>query len=141
MPIFRQNDTDPGLLAALTSADELILLDPRDQFKHQTAFTDLPEGVSCIASGIAGKDELSCSLLAVAGADGCATVYDTRTLGAQFRFKQGKQSEPTSVQVFLAQTQSLNACADRPVTALALRGSEVAIGTELVEHEAVIKLW
>ena len=30
---------------------------------------------------------------------------------------------------------------DRPITALALRSLNLAIGTELVDHEAVIKVW
>ena len=87
-PVISPREVAPSGLVALTSNNELFLLDPRDLSYHRLSPISIPEGASSLVS--ASGDESPSSLLACGGADGSATVYDTRTLDPVVRVKQGQ---------------------------------------------------
>jgi hypothetical protein len=98
-------------LAATTSADEIILLDRKSLQK--TSEFGLVAEITCLKTDSANKDRLF-----VASSTGEISTFDARLKGKSSSFK-----------------------VDRPVTALASLGEDLAVGTELDRQQAVVSVW
>lgn len=73
-------------LVALTSADELFLLDRETLRKDSSQrFSDVPKGATCIVSGYNDRNLVIC-----AGRDGCIVTFDVRSQKKASQFKLGK---------------------------------------------------
>ncbi len=77
--------TSSNGLAAITSADELVLLD-RATLQKVSAFNGVPTGVTCLQQGDKGGHILLCS-----GRDGSVASFDVRSKAMVSQFKLGKK--------------------------------------------------
>jgi hypothetical protein len=98
-------------LAAITSADEVVWLD-RKTMQKVSEF-GLVGGITCLKKDNANKDRFF-----VASSTGEISTFDARLKGKSSSFK-----------------------VDRPVTALASLGEDLAVGTELDRQQAVVSVW
>jgi len=72
-------------LAAITSSDELFVVDRQNLASAQTVlFKDTPTGISCLVSGDVQGQSLICS-----GTDGVIATYDLRSQSRISQFKIG----------------------------------------------------
>lgn len=112
-----------GLMAAITSADELVLLQaatlqtaniftPKDGLHELTSLVSADDGASAVC----------------AGRDGTVSIFDIRSprLSAQFKTGINSHSAPTPSQ------EQANAILGRPVNTLASRGLDLAVGSETI---------
>jgi hypothetical protein len=73
-------------IAAITSADELLLLDRQSlQTASPLYFSDVPAGVTCMVTSNAEGSSIIC-----AGRDGVIATFDTRSQKRTAQFNQGK---------------------------------------------------
>jgi|SRR5271154_5401206 len=84
--IYTITPTVDGGLAAISSADELFLLDRQNLATTPSSrFSDVPAGVTCLTA----IDEAGSGLLC-AGRDGVVAAYDVRSQKQVSHFKLGK---------------------------------------------------
>ena len=155
--------TSNNALAIISSSDELAFLD-RAGLKQIFSFSSpkVPTGVTCLQSGDQDGNVLLC-----AGRDGSVVAFDVRSqsnvsyvkLGMYFvnEIRQGQHGGSkwevlarcrrgfSIHQHILLITQLsglwLTISPDRAITALACSNSEIAIGTELAQQQAVVSIW
>lgn len=83
--IFQLVQTVGNGLAAITSADELVVVDRQNLSANQTIFFDgTPTGTNCLVTGDASGQSLICS-----GTDGHVVIYDVRSQKRSSQFKIG----------------------------------------------------
>ncbi|KAK5082145.1 hypothetical protein LTR05_007288 [Lithohypha guttulata] len=112
--IFALVPTIENGLAAITSASELLLVNRENLSSSQVVrIQGAPSGTNCLALGDDQGSSVLCS-----GTDGTVTAFDLRSQNKAFEFKN-----------------------DRAVTALAVNGASIAIGTEFKANQAIVSLW
>ncbi|RMD40127.1 hypothetical protein DV735_g5006, partial [Chaetothyriales sp. CBS 134920] len=100
-------------LAVLSSADEILVLNPQVlSSSPPSPIAEPGKGLACCA-----VDETA-RLIFAGGTDNLVSVFDIRTGHRSASFPIGKS-----------------------VTALASRGNDVAVGTELKQHQADLSIW
>lgn len=83
--IFQLVQTVGNGLAAITSEDELVIVDRHNLSANQTIFFDgVPVGTNCLVSGDASGQTLICS-----GTDGHVVTYDVRSQKKTSQFQIG----------------------------------------------------
>jgi hypothetical protein len=75
-----------------------------------------------------------------AGRDGVIATFDTRSRRKTAQFNQGKDGLTVGFR-FISTWTILRHQADKQITALAFSGNDVATGTELENHQAVVSVW
>lgn len=86
--IFALVPTIGNGLAAITSADELIVVDRQNLSTSQTiSFDGIPTGTNCLISGDDSGQSLLCS-----GTDGNVTTFDVRSHKKSSNIRIGKGS-------------------------------------------------
>lgn len=116
-------------LAAITSADELLLLHDKGSLNSSTTSTlsDCPQGPSSLVVADAGQTVIC------AGSDGRVVVYDIRTQTKAAEFKIGNlRLDPCMMQ----EIADMELCTGKAANAIACRGTDVAVGSE-----AVVSVW
>lgn len=83
--IFALVQTVGNGLAAITSADELLVVDQQNLSSNNTiSFSGAPTGVNCLVSGDDSGQSLLCS-----GTDGNVTTFDVRSQKKTSNFRIG----------------------------------------------------
>ena len=120
-----------GGLAAITSADELLVLDAQSLSSPHVTLKNVPTGISCLT-----KSEQDQNVVICAGRDGVISAFDLRS---QTMVVTIEQSESSSRRELLA--DRLTVGVGRPITALACCNADLAVGTEVTSQQAVVGVW
>ncbi|KAK4912192.1 hypothetical protein LTR66_017304, partial [Elasticomyces elasticus] len=105
-------NTSGNGLAAITSADELLVVDRQNISADLIlTFSDVPKGVNSLK--VLDENSIVC-----AGGNGVVAIFDLRTQKRVRSFKS-----------------------QRAVTALACQDSKIGIGTEFASQQAVVSVW
>lgn len=121
MPLADRN------LGAITSSDELLLLSRDDLVgSHVSSLRGVPTGITSLVSADVG------TMAICAGGEGVVGMFDTRTRSRVADFRTGTVAPRAAANV-KGLTSHLPG---KPVTALACRGDDVAVG-----GEAIVSVW
>ena len=133
--IYTIAPTTSNGLAAITSADEMLLVELQSlQAGNALYFADVPVGLTTMVLGDHEGTSIIC-----AGRDGSIATFDVRSQKRASHFKQGIGASVLQNRSPIGPMLSLET--DIPITALACSGNDVATGSELANHQAVVSVW